>query len=500
MAKFAQEALINWQSYLCDSGDICYCPSSNVSQRWYCGRWKCGKAERRVGTKVGAASKIHEAKTNKCKACVVVMLPLFTFYTLPAIGNLYSTPDSHSHSHSLTVMYLRRLRAACLNLQDAVHYACLSLFTMVVVLVMYRHFWQGKVHCQAYTSPHPAYGPYFKLTCCVDSDDPNKCNALLTRGRWLDALDPYHSVNMYQNWQPAGCMMHDYKAKDLTTCLKSRRIVFIGDSVTRQIFWALAKKLGIREQGQDKHSSISVHAHGVEVNFFWDPYLNTSILHQEVAAVSLPGARNNQIDRAAILLLGGGLWNARYLGDASQQHFESSASEITRALQDRKKPGTPSSRSDQGSEGEDDLTVIAPIHIPHYDALSPERARTITPARVKHMFQHLQQMLVRQNVTVAWCFSHMIRHEASAYDQDGLHIKTAVASQMAEVLLNARCNAVLRQTNFKGYPMDKTCCNGYQRPNWIQSIILNVSLGLLPALTLITLRGENCMSVGWAAS
>lgn len=45
-------------------------------------------------------------------------------------------------------MHLRRLRAGCLDLQDAVDRVCLSLFIIVVILVMYRHFWQGKVHCQ----------------------------------------------------------------------------------------------------------------------------------------------------------------------------------------------------------------------------------------------------------------------------------------------------------------------------------------------------------------
>ena len=294
--------------------------------------------------------------------------------------------------------------------------------------------------------------------------------------------------------------MHEYNARDLTTCLKSRRIVFIGDSVTRQIFWALAKKLDIQDEGEDKHSSMSVDAHGVRIEFFWDPYLNTSSLYQEVAATSLPGARNNQIDTAAILLLGGGLWNARYLGDASYQQFESSTSEIMRALQDRKSHGRPSSLSGQGSGGEYDLVVFAPIHVPRYDALSPERAMTITPARVKPIFQHLQQLSVRQNVTVAWSFSHMMWREPSAYDEDGLHVNGVVAREMADVLLNARCNAILRQSNVGGYPMDKTCCNIYQRPNWVQSIILNVSLGLLPAIILITSKGEICMSIGWAAS
>lgn len=335
---------------------------------------------------------------------------------------------------------------------------------------------------------YPAYAVYLKITCRVDGYDSNKCDALLSRGRWLDPPEQQDSVNGYQNWQPAGCMMHEYNARDMTICLKSRRVVFIGDSVTRQIFWALARKLDVGDHGEDKHSSMSVDAHGLKVQFVWDPYLNTSSLHREVAAASPSGSRNEKVDRPAILLMGGGLWNARYLGEASYQHFESSIGEITRALQDGNVPGTPLGLSGQSSGGVEDLVVVYPIQVPHYDALSPERARTITPARVKPIFQHLQQSSIRQDITVAWSFSHMTWREPSAYDKDGLHIKRAIAGKMADVLLNARCNAVLRQSNAKGYPMDKTCCNRYQRPNWIQSVILAVSLGLLPAMILITYK------------
>lgn len=345
---------------------------------------------------------------------------------------------------------------------------------------------------------YPAYAVYLKITCRVDGYDSNKCDALLSRGRWLDPPEQQDSVNGYQNWQPAGCMMHEYNARDMTICLKSRRVVFIGDSVTRQIFWALARKLDVGDHGEDKHSSMSVDAHGLKVQFVWDPYLNTSSLHREVAAASPSGSRNEKVDRPAILLMGGGLWNARYLGEASYQHFESSIGEITRALQDGNVPGTPLGLSGQSSGGVEDLVVVYPIQVPHYDALSPERARTITPARVKPIFQHLQQSSIRQDITVAWSFSHMTWREPSAYDKDGLHIKRAIAGKMADVLLNARCNAVLRQSNAKGYPMDKTCCNRYQRPNWIQSVILAVSLGLLPAMILITYKGENTMSC-WIA-
>ena len=50
-----------------------------------------------------------------------------------------------THRAPNTVMRIRRTRAGCLDLKDAVHCACLSLFIIVVIFVMYRHFWQGKV-------------------------------------------------------------------------------------------------------------------------------------------------------------------------------------------------------------------------------------------------------------------------------------------------------------------------------------------------------------------
>ena len=388
-----------------------------------------------------------------------------------------------------------------MELQDTVHRACLSLFIVIIILVLYRHFWQGKLHCpRLYVAFSLFTFSTIILTCWVDSYDANRCDALLTRGRWLDRPDPYYPIEGYPSWQPAGCMMHEYNAKDVTTCLKSRRVKFIGDSVTRQIFWALAKKLHVQEHGEDKHSNISVDAQGLKIEFVWDPYLNMSNFDREVAAASRSGLKSEQLDTAAILLIGGGLWNVRYLGEASYQHFESSVTEITRALHNSNITPTPLRHPGQSSEVVQDLVVIAPIQIPHYDALSRERARTITPARVKRIFQHLQQSSIRHNIVVAWTFSHMTWRKPSTYHQDGLHVSEAVATEMADVLLNARCNAILRQSNSKGYPMDKTCCNRYQRPNWTQSAILIASLGLLPSLIPTISNGESFVSIGEAAS
>ncbi|KAF7784663.1 hypothetical protein Agabi119p4_828 [Agaricus bisporus var. burnettii] len=55
--------------------------------------------------------------------------------------------------------------------------------------------------------------------------DPMHCHSLLDSGTWLD--------DQWKNWQPEGCMLHPYTPKDSSQCLRSRNVVFIGDSVTQ---------------------------------------------------------------------------------------------------------------------------------------------------------------------------------------------------------------------------------------------------------------------------
>ena len=81
--------------------------------------------------------------------------------------------------------------------------------------------------------------------------DPFHCDVLLNEGEWLD--------RDFKNWQPegdnecscvtistymrlhlAGCMTHKYSPKDIGQCLHNRQVVFIGDSVTRQLYFGLA--------------------------------------------------------------------------------------------------------------------------------------------------------------------------------------------------------------------------------------------------------------------
>lgn len=328
-----------------------------------------------------------------------------------------------------------------------------------------------------------------QLINLVDEFDQDKCSTLLTRGRWLD--------NNHQHWQPLGCMMHKYEEEDVVTCLRDRRVTFIGDSTTRNLFWALARKLGFAEQGEeDRHADHSLHLRGVSIEFIWDPYLNSSSLYREVTVASLLTEGIGVADTTSILLIGGGLWHARYLEEeylpqymASLRQISNMATSEVEVLLDKRDPA----RSVDVVRA-DSLILLAPVPVLAYKSLSQARAETITPNKVETMNRHLQQVSAEMQMPVVWSFTSMTASEEKAYQSDGLHATEVVTSSMVDVLLNAGCNAVLRQFRTARYPMDKTCCNSYEDPNWTQTLILNVSMWLIPLSVLVTRKDSKRFS------
>ena len=376
-------------------------------------------------------------------------------------------------------MRLYGLGPGRLTWSDGVNRMCLSLFLTIILLVLHRHFWLGKFIDLVVS---------IKLTQAQDVHDPHKCDALLTRGQLLDrSIDEKHVDPSYRDWQPSDCMMHKYRTKDVSLCLSSRRIVFVGDSTIRQIFWATAKKLGVTQHQKEQHTSFSFTNHGVTIEFIWDPFLNSSYLQREVTAAAISEINGSAVNSTALLIIGGGLWHARHLGDASLQHYKDSIGHITQILDVQNtdiqpKPGAVVPAFNVANN----LVVLTPVPTPLYEDLAPMRT-AITPAKIDSMNKHLRG-LSSQRILVAWAFALMSTSK-SAYREGGLHFKENVANSMADALLNRRCNIVLRRASPKRYPMDKTCCNVYREPNRTQSLLLNLSTWFLPCLVLISHRG-----------
>jgi len=313
----------------------------------------------------------------------------------------------------------------------------------------------------------------------LTSSDAYKCGALLT-GEWTDPP---------AQWQSPGCLLHEYDSRDMTTCLQGK-LAFVGDSTVREVFWAMAEKLDASGTGRaihaaDKHSDITFNMEGVELDFVWDPYLNSSKLDHILESQRSHAAKE---DKALVLLIGGGLWHARNLGDVSTKAFGSAFDRMVVNLRKPEGSMLPFVNPHNSRPNVENLLAIAPVRVPQYRSLSPDRAATLAQNKINPMNDYLQHLSKDHGLPVVWSYSAMTWEEPLAFQKDGLHVVHSVGTLQADILLNLRCNAKLSSRG--SYPMDKTCCSAYTQPNWIQRTFLMCSLGLLPLFTAIAAKGK----------
>lgn len=292
--------------------------------------------------------------------------------------------------------------------------------------------------------------------------------------------------------------MREYKAKDINACLKSRRALYIGDSTTRQIFWATAKKLdqGAAEkvtsnaEKQADHSFVSA---DVNLEFVWDPFLNSTKLHDELVAFRNIGEddTSNSTDAAALILVGAGLWHARHVEVNPLRAFKDAIDNIVPFMKSNVSEIAAGAvqRSLLRKGGTSDLLLLAPVQVPLYESLSPSRAASIVPEKINGMNKYLRQLSAFQGADVVWSYSRMTWQEKLAYEESGLHVVQNVASRKADLLLNLRCNAEASASGL--YPFDRTCCSNYRHLGWVQWVALFGGLGFLPLVALIASKGRN---------
>ncbi len=283
--------------------------------------------------------------------------------------------------------------------------------------------------------------------------------------------------------------MHEYQVEDISTCLKSRRIVFMGDSTIRNIFWAAAKKLDNKaadeeKQRATKHADLSFTRADVALEFIWDPFLNSSKLQHHLASHrSIWDSVKKETDGdigAALLLVGGGLWYSKYMEDAALEKFKASLENVISSLT----LGGSRALNAMATSSSKNILIIAPVQSP---LLSLEAESKLSPGRIDPLNDYLMDMSKYKGAPVAWSYTLMTQEQEAAFKEDGIHVIDDVARQKADVLLNVRCNAEL--TRLSGYPMDKTCCNPYPKPKLVQVAILIVPFATLPLTILFFFRG-----------
>ena len=265
-------------------------------------------------------------------------------------------------------------------------------------------------------------------------------------------------------------MLNTYTPQDTSTCFRSRQAVFIGDSVTRQLFFQLANivdpKLPDAPPDDDqKHSNYTLDAeNGVKLSFYWDPYMNSSYA-QLVHPTGTDRAPSLDSDRPALLVLGTGLWYLRYPDSGGLPAWEARVEAVIETIGNAKPP-----LSDQ--------IIVLPIEEPVISKLSPERARTIRMSDVEAMNSDLFHRIYPPHdsfsttpprspnrVSFPSVLNQMLDDSQTT---DGLHFSSSIVKAQANLLLNFRCNDALP----KKFPLDKTCCRGYPGPSLLHLFVI----------------------------
>lgn len=295
-------------------------------------------------------------------------------------------------------------------------------------------------------------------------------------------------------------MIHVYQPADTTKCLSNRRVVFIGDSVTRKLFFQFANILDdtlplappADDQKHSDHSLLS--GSGTKIDFFWDPFLNSSHVKSTISGTIETGGRLTE--RPAVLFFGSGLWYLRY-ADTSGGLPEWLA-RIESTLE--KVANTTHPVADE--------IFVAPIEEVIPSKLSRERATTIHPSDIDLMNSDLYHRISlasqisagllgtsarnSSHVSLPLVFNRMLDADET---EDGLHFSDTIVRAQANVLLNHRCNDVLP----KHFPMDKTCCRRYPWPSFLQTSILFAVIAWAPVTWYLS-RWPGMLSISAAVS
>jgi hypothetical protein len=267
--------------------------------------------------------------------------------------------------------------------------------------------------------------------------------------------------------------MRSYQPQDTLYCLTSRQVVFIGDSSTRELFYAFANILNpasptTTPSDGARHQDVFLRTpSSTQITFYWDPYLNNTRTKQWMGLLedtSDDGYPRRHTRPPAMIVLGSGLWYLRYSEggiaswEANTESLLSIASNSTVVLADE--------------------VIFLPV--PHIveSLLRPDRAETMRISDVEAMnldLFHRVYPLASDSSSPNFVSSLPVGLPLALNEMtdpsetlDGLHYSAAVTRAQANLLLNLHCNKHLA----KHPPFSTTCCTSYPRPGSLHLLVL----------------------------
>ncbi|QPC74588.1 hypothetical protein HYE68_005340 [Fusarium pseudograminearum] len=342
-------------------------------------------------------------------------------------------------------------------------------------------------------------------------NDPYRCRALQSTGRWIDPPDEAGNRNPFLRWQPNGCIMSKYESDDIRRCMEGRRIVVVGDSTSRNVAHAFSRLIDAKRSRHDrgldrmpKNGYFNMTYYGQMVQRLPNIWLSPKeTAGQEDYAHNMElYAKEKQVtpsieeqEGPALIYVAGGAWfgimNATGKADIStiakqkltttnygrfttkmynlpwDRRF-STYKEYMSIIADFVKDNTPDvdpfTAPMDPIDGLGNQIFYAPPAGPVYQGDDPVRIvdSTRRAGETIEMRDWLSEVEPTWKLPLVWSIPMLTYGQNKTWmdpNTSGVHVKHGVADTRANILLNLRCNAKLDR--MKSYPYNRTCCTDY---------------------------------------
>ncbi|KAI8985305.1 10 TM acyl transferase domain found in Cas1p-domain-containing protein [Pilobolus umbonatus] len=285
-------------------------------------------------------------------------------------------------------------------------------------------------------------------------ENRSRCQGMLTEGKWMD--------DRYSQWQPSGCMSKTYVKKDIAQCVGNKHILFIGDSIMREQFYAMNYVINGKDLYKEKKIQIDQIARhekdGLTIEMWWDPFIN------KTKTIDFFAGKKTDY-RPSLVIMGSGIWYMQRLDDLYLPLWKTA---IDRALDGFIQHSIA------------DRVILTPVEEVVYDLLDDRRQGKLKLDKIKIMNEYLIMRKAAFNhpatpVVIPFVYNKL-KSATKNQTLDGLHFELPVNVALNQLALNYRCNSHLHIK----YPMDITCCLNYPQPTWYQTSTLVFFFVLVP--------------------
>ncbi|EKJ79148.1 hypothetical protein FPSE_00749 [Fusarium pseudograminearum CS3096] len=329
------------------------------------------------------------------------------------------------------------------------------------------------------------------LKTFLPGDDPYRCRAVQRTGRWIDPPDEQGNRDPFHQWQPDGCILHQYDSNDIRQCTEGRHITVVGDSTSRRVAYAFTRlinrKQNIRDKAKGRFPGLRGNANltydGQMVQRLSDVFLQSHgdmVQQQGGVAPNLDVYAAEKRDPPAIkhqkgpamIYVAGGLWFTNDKGNATRHvpwdirfaAYKNSINNLTEFINDNTPDHDPFTAPMDPHDGIGNQIFLSPPVGPCYQGDNPILANTSArrASEVIDIQNWLRDTESERRIPMLWSSAGVTTNQNKTWIDPiakAAHVIDEVAETRANIMLNLRCNAKLDR--IQGYHHSGTCCTDY---------------------------------------